>query len=242
MRIRVLVPNDVAFAHDLSLERLPLPPDVTLEESWLPRGPQVVESQTDQAMAAAGIAALALQAQDEGGDAVVITCGDDPGLAAARELVQIPVVGAGQAGLHMASLLGNRFSIIGTSERDRPGFEQLALNYRLETRLVSVRYVPVAVADLRDPSDKISDAYLDQVAAAADDGADVIIPGCTLFRRFTARARLEVGEKRGLSIIDPLISAVLLAELLVRSEISHAPHAHPPIDRRDELAAYLSRQ
>jgi allantoin racemase len=47
----------------------------------------------------------------------VIACFGDPGLLAARELADKPVVGIAEAAMHMATLVATRFSIVTTLPR-----------------------------------------------------------------------------------------------------------------------------
>jgi allantoin racemase len=50
-------------------------------------------------------------------DGHVIACFGDPGLLAARELAQGPVIGIAEAAMHMATLVATRFSIVTTLPR-----------------------------------------------------------------------------------------------------------------------------
>ena len=53
-----------------------------------------------------------VQAERDGFDAVIIYCGDDPAVGAARELVDIPVIGPGKVAKMIALDLSYRFSIL----------------------------------------------------------------------------------------------------------------------------------
>jgi hypothetical protein len=60
-------------------------------------GPSEVRSAEDAAQAAPHVVALICAAEAEGFDAVIVDCTDDPGVAEARGVVSIPVVGPGAA-------------------------------------------------------------------------------------------------------------------------------------------------
>src|SRR5207245_6707666 len=56
----------------------------------------------------------------------IIGCFGDPGLDAARELVEMPVVGPAEASMLMACTLGHRFSVISVLESVVPSLRHLA--------------------------------------------------------------------------------------------------------------------
>jgi len=81
----------------------------------LDRGPATVESYYDEYVGAMDMVEKALNAQKEGFDAIAINCFMNPTLEGLRELLDIPVVGAGEAAIHLTSMLGDNFSIIDPS-------------------------------------------------------------------------------------------------------------------------------
>jgi allantoin racemase len=60
-------------------------------------GPPAIESSVDHTKAAAEVLKLVGPAEAAGADAIIIWCAGDPGLEAARTLVDVPVVGPGEA-------------------------------------------------------------------------------------------------------------------------------------------------
>lgn len=60
-------------------------------------GPREVRSAADAAQAAPHVVALVCAAEADGFDAVIVDCTDDPGVAEARLVVSIPIVGPGAA-------------------------------------------------------------------------------------------------------------------------------------------------
>ena len=90
-----------------------------------PRGPAVVGSRTENALAAA--AALELAATHAGGfDAVVLGISTDAGLAPLRELLDVPVVGMLEAALLTACQLGGRVGLLTLGERMVPLYQEQA--------------------------------------------------------------------------------------------------------------------
>jgi allantoin racemase len=60
-------------------------------------GPRAVRNDADAIEAAPHVVRAVVAAAREGFDAVIVDCTDDPGVDAAREVVAVPVIGAGEA-------------------------------------------------------------------------------------------------------------------------------------------------
>ena len=76
-----------------------------------------IEGHFDEAIAAVGVLEQIKKGREQGVDGHVIACFGDPGLLAARELAQGPVVGIAEAAMHMATLVATRFSVVTTLPR-----------------------------------------------------------------------------------------------------------------------------
>jgi allantoin racemase len=196
---------------------------------FLDRGPVCVESQYDQVLAGPDTAVKAWEAQRDGFDAVVISCMLDPGLAAARELVTIPVIGPCQASMHLAAMLGHRFSIVTVLERLIPAFESLACLYGVDRQLASVRSVDIPVLEINSSSGRMMEALLEQsTLAIEEDNAHVLVLGCTGMRSFVQSLRNELREAGyDVPVIDPGITALKVAEGLVGLGQAHSKRTYP---------------
>jgi allantoin racemase len=86
-------------------------------------GPASIESHYDEALSVPGLLAeiARAQADEPAADGFVIACFGDPGLDAARELADGPVVGIAEAAMHAASFLGRGFSVVTTLGRTAGG-------------------------------------------------------------------------------------------------------------------------
>lgn len=83
-------------------------PDVELHMECLVENHIEIDSALDAALAAPEIIKMAVRAESEGYDAVVLYCFSDPAVDACREVVSIPVVGGGQASCLLAPLVGRQ--------------------------------------------------------------------------------------------------------------------------------------
>jgi len=88
--------SSIAADVDADLARLARP-GVDLTYRCTGAGPAEIRSAHDARMAAPFVVSTITDAAGEGFDAVIVDCTADPGVAEARELVDIPVVGAGEA-------------------------------------------------------------------------------------------------------------------------------------------------
>ena len=84
-------------------------------------GPESIESYYDEQVAACGVLDEVRKGEAEGVDAYVIACYGDPGLHAAREVTEKPVVGIAEASFYTASMVAARFTHrLGHSTRAHP--------------------------------------------------------------------------------------------------------------------------
>ena len=87
-------------------------PDVELHMECLVENHIEIDSALDAALAAPEIIKMAVRAENEGYDAVVLYCFSDPAVDACREIVSIPVVGGGQASCLLAPLVGRQAGLL----------------------------------------------------------------------------------------------------------------------------------
>lgn len=131
------------------------------------------------AAAVAAHAALdAFAEHADGCDGVLIACFGDPGLLALREMSRVPVVGMAEASCHLASLQGQRFSIVTGGERWRAMLEEFVASLGLGQRLASVRAVAPTGAEIAaDPEGALAALAAACREAVETDRAEVVILG-----------------------------------------------------------------
>jgi allantoin racemase len=231
VKIRVIVPVITKRFEQMTLDEFSAAarPDVEVSVVSLDRGPASIESAYDEALAVPDIVAKIVQAEKDGMDAVISDCMGDPGIEEAREKVSIPVVGPAETSMHMAAMLGHRYSVITVLDRLAPGFHQRAMETGTLGQLASVRAVNMPVLELDDHA-RLSRALIEQsVKAVREDDAHVIIFGCTGM----AGLAKDVGEglkKEGMDdvpVIDPAILALKVAEALADMGLSHSKRTYP---------------
>lgn len=229
IHVRIVSPITTrGFRSDEAVSSLSAP-GLTVSASQISKGPGSIESEYEAAMSVPDTVARIVEAERQGIDAVVIDCMGDPGLRAAREAVTIPVLGPCQTGMHIAGMLGHRFSIVTVMRRLRASFENQAAVAGLSTRLASVRSVDIPVLDLEKDMSVTNAALIDEAQKAVElDGAEAIIFGCTGLMGCAAAVREGLLD-RGVDVpvVDPIPTAVNIAAALVRSKLSHSALTFP---------------
>ena len=202
----------------------------------LPNGTRSIESELDVALAQPETIRRVREAAAEGAQACIIACFSDPGGAGAKECVDIPVVGEGEAALYFASLLGYRYSIITTREICIPRVRNVALRSGVGERLASVRAAGLGVLDLS--GDCVPRVVEQAVRSVREDGAQVIVLGCTgtaldMAEQVQEQVTHQVGQY--VPVIDPVKPAIKLAEALVETRLRPSKLAYPtPVLARPE--------
>ncbi len=227
--IRLLTPIITKGVRTLDDVRSLETADMTVSHSLLEAGPSSIESEFDEALAVPGSIRIAIEAENAGADAIIIDCMGDPGIHACREAVRIPVLGAGQTSMHLANMLGHRFSFITVLDRIRPIIEKIIGSYGLKDKYASFQSIDIPVLELSHDLESLNTALSEKaIASIEQDGADAIVLGCTGFLGCAEAIRVNL-LKAGYDapVIDPIPAAVHMAEALVKCGLTHSKVSYP---------------
>ncbi|WP_231915934.1 aspartate/glutamate racemase family protein [Microbacterium karelineae] len=193
-------------------------------------GPPAVESHLDEVEAAAAVAAIVRRDQEAGGsDAYVIACFGDPGLDAARELVDVPVVGIAEAAMHVAALTGRSFGIVTTLSRTLGRARDLVRRYGFDEACVAAHATGIPVLALEEEAD-VDGILAWCERAVRSDGADAIVLGCAGMADLCARLSADLG----VPVVDGVAASVGLVTGMARMGVGTSG--------RDEYAAPVPRE
>lgn len=224
MRLKVIIPN-AGMKQETLREREKMLSKYAMETTeisvdCIDEGPESIESSYDELLASRPLLDKVIQAEIDGFDAVVVYCGSDPGVEAAREMVDIPVLGPGKVSFLIANDLAYRFSILTvldeTVARDTEHYRKLGFDI---TRLASVRCIGIPVADIREDMEKTLDA-LERVGkiCVEEDGAHALVLSCLGM----AGMGNQLQKRLGIPVIDPAFLVIKYAELLVGLELNYS--------------------
>lgn len=189
-------------------------------------GPDSIESAYEEYLSIPGTVKQVVQAEKEGYLGVIIGCFGDPGLDAARELVNIPVVGPGETSMLVASMLGHRFSIVTVLESVVPSLERLAKTTGIDSKLTSVRSADIPVLELRKDPDTAKKRMLAEAEKARDqDRADVIVLGCMSMAFLGVSDEMQ--DRLGIPVVNPALVTLKVLESLISAHLTHSKKAYP---------------
>ena len=171
------------------------------------------------------VAERVLRAQKEAFDAVFICCCYDPGLWEARELVDIPVTAAFEAGCHYVNAISQRYSVIATEYKTVHCYRELAQLYGAGAKLASVRHIGLSAResypDRTEPQVVVSRTLEVARKCVEEDGAEAILMGCTL--QSCPLTVTGVGDSLGAPIIDPVPVGIKVTEFMVEAKRAGLP-------------------
>lgn len=220
------------------------PPPEILEVAAAGFEPRLVEqrlpafplNQINRTLSEVSVIEAGLRAAGRGFDAVFINTVGDYGLASLRSGLSIPVIGAGQATMHHAAQLGERFSIVTIwPESMRFIYMHLLRVYGMEAHCVSVRCVAQngELPSLGDDENFLTDmrqgerTQLDRIvatceAAIREDRADTIMLGCTCMSPIAK----DIAERCAAPVLNPLTTGYKAVEMALALGHSHSRLAY----------------
>lgn len=148
-------------------------------------------------------------------DGFVIGCFYDLALREAREVSGKAIVTAPcQSSLAIASHLGNNFSVLVGASKAIAKMSENIRGYGYGHRLRSMRSLNMNVLDFQAQADRALEAMLREGrCAVAEDGAEVIILGCSAEVGFHQTLQRELG----VPVIDSALAPFKYAEFLVET-------------------------
>ena len=177
-------------------------------------------------------------------DAIVAQGSIEPGFFAGRMISKIPIAFALHSAVHIASLIGDRFSIIELTDPMARIIRHHVENYGLSHKLVSVRTIGrsstymgrfiskykkeerIKVPELRKA---IDDTVAQCIMAIEKDRADSLILGCPPLQYLEGELRQGLDDTgySEIQLICELSAAVEMAKSMVNMKLIQAPRAYP---------------
>jgi Asp/Glu/hydantoin racemase len=215
-------------------------------------GDRAVENREEFAHVAGARLPIVREACESGKyNGIILLGGGEPGFQEAREITrQYGIVATSNAfsQMYIASMLGNRFSVIDFAESHNMYYRNLIFQHRMDQRCVSIRNVGYyhprpgfegestleeekAKALRGERSEAVDRAVAEAEAALEEDGAEVITFGCS--GAFWLQPFVKKGlEERGwdVPVIEGYACAIELAKMLINLG-ANASGVTFPIDR-----------
>lgn len=189
-------------------------------------GAPSVETRIDAAVAT--MAVLDALAHERRAQGVLVAAFSDPGLLAARELMDVPVVGIGESSLIRARELGS-FAILTIQPASVPLVEELVQRNRCENECLGIHAVSVSVIDAANPGavrDLLATSAIELTRKLRVDS--VVLGGAPLGVHAD-----HLSELLGVLCIDPIEAGVhRLSDLVARQPSGHRASAYAGLQRK----------
>jgi Asp/Glu/hydantoin racemase len=169
--------------------------------------PEGIHDTETETMAVPKIVDLAKEFERKGKDVIFISCAADPGVEEARELLKIPVIGAGSACASVALSLGSRIGVLGITEE----VPEVMAGILREKLVCSVK--PEGVNTTLDLlSEKGREEALKAATFLKGKGCDTIAFACTGMS--TIGICKDLWEIGGIRVVDAVLAAGTLISFL----------------------------
>jgi Asp/Glu/hydantoin racemase len=202
-----------------------------------PYGDWPVENREEFCLVAAGRLPIVREACESGKyNGIILLGGGEPGFLESREIARhyhIPVTSCAFSQMHMASMLGNKFSVIDIAESHNMYYYNLVIQHRFTDRCASIRCINYPLPrppyegepSLREekekalrgePSEAVECAVREAEAAIEEDGAEVITFGCSAsfwLQPFVQKRLNEMGWE--IPVLEGYSCAISLAKAMV---------------------------
>ena len=166
-----------------------------------------------EAQIAGGIVLEMIADNLSGIDAAIVAAFGDPGLRAARELFDLPVIGMAESALMSAAMLGERFSVVTFSPAMRRWYLDCVRDSGLMERCAGVRTPQDHPRNVADVGTALRAELVSLARSAVEqDDADVVVLGGAPL----AGLAKEIAADVPAVVVDPITAAVAQAMAMVR--------------------------
>jgi len=203
-------------------------PGVEIDAERIPFGTVSIECELDEVLSAPGIIQLGVESAQKGYDGIMVSCMGDPGVAALREMLDIPVVGPCRTALLYAADISSRFSVITVTDGVVPIIERVALDVGVAGKMVSCKAVNIPVLELCDKQRMVDALATLAIQAVEKYDAQCLVLGCTGMIGVENKLESYLLEKGyAVPVLYPVPIALKYLESLVSLGIKQAPLSYP---------------
>lgn len=241
-RLLLFNPNTTEAVTELMMRsaRAVVSPGVVIDALTAPRGVPYISSRAEAQIG--GAIALECLAAAPAPDVAILAAFGDPGLHAARELFDFPVIGVSEAAMLAACLLGGKFLIVSFTSAMLGWYRDCVAMHGLEARCAGVVALDLPFGAI----ESVQDAQAEPLIVFANKEARARGAACVIFAGaplagLAARAR-DLLDVPG---VDPVAAAVKFAESLVALQPAKArtgPFARPFAKDSTGLPAALANR
>lgn len=176
-----------------------------------PRGPKVIGTRAENALASAMVIEL-LAEHGNGCDAALVAISFDTALDGLREAAPFPVIGMTEAALHAAAMLGGPIGFIGPVRRVLNVYRDVVKRTGLGGRIAGYRPLDMRPQDFDDPANMVAPTVALARELVTQDHAESIVVAGAALAGLIDRVQAEVP----VPVVDGIAAGVAFAEALAR--------------------------
>ncbi len=214
MRIKIINPNttqsmtDKIYDAAVSVAR----PGTEIVAVSPERGPASIDNYHDQFATLVGLMEEVHKGVKANFDGFIVAAACDPGLYAARQIADVPVVGIGEASMYMACMVAAKFSIVTVIKTIVPLLQDVVDRSGMRDKCVSIRSTSMSILEYEhDPERGLYELTEESKKAVHEDGAEAICFGSAGMVKFAEGLERELN----VPVFDGVTAAVKLVEGLV---------------------------
>lgn len=158
-----------------------------------------------------------IRAEEQGYDGAVIGCYNDPALREAREMCKFPVYGVFETSVHVACMLGEKFSGVALEEKQAKLSDRKVSEYGLKEKALPFVKVDAGLEELSSAMERpgpVIERFKEAAKKVISEGAEVIIPACGLMNLLLIKEKVR--EVDGALILDGYAVVLKFAEAMIR--------------------------
>lgn len=177
-------------------------PSLKVESRAISNQPFGIHDNESEILAVPKIIELARKWKDI--DAIIISCAGDPAVKELKEILNIPVIGAGSSTALLSKIYGNKFGVLGITKEIPRSYKEI-----LGKNIVGTCYVEGINSTLDLMNEDGRKKVINKALELKELGAKVIALACTGMATIGVAKELE--EICKIPVIDPVIAEGLIA-------------------------------
>jgi len=191
-----------------------------------------------------------IRAEEQGYNGAVIGCYADLGLQEAREMCTFPVHGVFETSVHLACMLGDRFSGIAIDEKRARWYDRKVSEYGVKDKalpFVAANTSLEEVMSVMQQPGPLIEKFTEAARKVVSQGAEVIIPVCGFVDLMMVREKIS--EIDGALVLQGYAVVLKFAEAMIRlyqdiglTKSRRLSYASPPKEHLSEImSTYMLR-
>ena len=182
-------------------------------------------TELDLTLSAPHIIKKAIEAEQNGFDAVFLHGLYDPGIEAAKHVVNIPVVGPGRVVSHVVAAIANCIGGIAPNDDGIPYLRKMLASYGVLPMFTPIRGINIPLPQARERKAEMKSIFLKLARQAIEEGAEIIFPLCYVNVPVHLSPE-ELSEELGVPVINGVAIGIKFTEMLVDLGLKHSRKAY----------------